>query len=244
MSSKKSTKAPAATSAPAADDSLPQLRELIKSAQDVLHDQTLEEVIGDEGNGCYAWQLIFEARSLLEEHSNGLLTGVADNYYGDAILPALAMLLGARDMKGNHRALPAMLEPAIAALREAERIHPGDAHGGQERAGSAQTPGEAAIASPGPNTQAGEASEDEAEDPDAARKRIALRVCWEVDGLAKMAHAHLLQEDADEDYLPVRAMLRRMRRLASVQMSALTDPSEDVDSITARFEESDEPEAT
>jgi hypothetical protein len=76
------------------------------------------------------------------------------------------------------------------------------------------------------------------------RNRLTLRACWEIDGLAKIAHAHLQHEDGNEEYLPVLAMLRRVRRLASVQMSALTDPNEDLASLTARLEETGGSEAT
>jgi hypothetical protein len=133
---------------PAPADWRAQVAELVKRAQDVLNDPTLEGLAGDDGNGPHAWQLIFEARHTLETNVIALAGRNADTI----LLPAWSLLIGARDMKGNHRALPAMLEPAIAALEQAFDI------------ASRNLPlphDDAANAAPEPATPAGEASDED-----------------------------------------------------------------------------------
>lgn len=134
-----------------------QVFELVKRALDVLRDEDedLQSMTMEGENGCFAFELIFGARRLLESNAGMLWTGSAGDYYGDVIVPALAMVLGAQGMKDTHRALPAMLEPAVAALTEAEEITPAER---ADNAGSALPPAAAPIASPGPDTKAGEPS--------------------------------------------------------------------------------------
>lgn len=123
---------------------------LVKRAQDVLNDdaETLEALTGETYNGGFAFHLIYDARNLLD-------TDISDSadYYGDVILPALAMILGARDMKDTHRALSAMLEPVVSALKEAEEIAPSC----PAEVSGYQAPAAAPIARPAASSKAGEA---------------------------------------------------------------------------------------
>jgi len=91
-------------------------------------------------------------------------------------------------------------------------------------------PGDALIASPAASSQAVATSEDDCE----ARCALALRASWEVEGLATLLHDQIAD---DAHGLPQRSMLRRVRRLSSVIMSALDDDLDDIASIEARFTE-------
>ncbi len=200
----------------AAPDWRAEVAELVERAREVLHDKTLDEVTGDEGNGPHAFQLIFEARSKLEDAS-----ALAGRDPDEILLSAWSMLMGARDMKHNHRVLPAMLEPAIASLEQAYGI------------ASRNLPlplADAEIASPGPATQADGASDEDGDE----RSLLALRAAWEIDGLAELVCD---QTDGDGKGLPLRSMLRRIRRLSCIQMSALGDDSDALKDIQARFDE-------
>jgi|GEM_PF-6800623 len=103
------------------------------------------------------------------------------------------------------------------------------AQGAQETE-SAQPPADAAIAAPAPDTQAGGASDDDGDE----RIQLALRAAWEIDGLAEMVYD---RTDDDASGLPLRSLLRRIRRLCSVQMSAIDDDADALKDIQARFEE-------
>jgi hypothetical protein len=65
---------------------------------------------------------------------------------------------------------------------------------------------------------------------------LVLRAAWEVEGLVDLLHDQIA---ADSEGLPLRSMLRRIKRLASVQMSALSDV-EPLESLQGRFEEKSE----
>lgn len=98
-----------------------QVSGLIQHAREVMR-ETEERLELQTGNGPYAFQLLYEAERLFDRNSDLLRTALADDYYGDVLLPAQAMIMGARDMSDTHRALSVMLEPAVAALAKAAEI--------------------------------------------------------------------------------------------------------------------------
>lgn len=150
-------KATPKTSAPAAtQDWRAQVADLIASAKDAMN-ETAERLGLDVGNGPFAWQLLSDAQELLDKGAEKLRTGSADDYYGDVVLPVQSMVLGARDMKDAHRALPAMLETAFADLARAEEILDKAGPEGPRANESAQPLADAPIAAPGADTQAGRA---------------------------------------------------------------------------------------
>lgn len=109
------------TTAVAPSDWRDQAIDLVMRAEDAM-DETIHGLDLDCDNGPYARQLLWEAQGVLKAHSNILQAGDPYDYDSDAILPAVAMLMGARDMKDAHRALPVMLQPAIDALEAASKI--------------------------------------------------------------------------------------------------------------------------
>lgn len=184
-----------------------------------------EEVSAEDS--CRAQGLLFAINELLTK-------AVAAQDRGASVLRARALLGMLEDNLDGGAEWDAVykLIPQIAALLGEPSAIAWLAANAAQEPGSAQPPREAANAVPGADTQAGGASADDEE-----RHRLALRSAWEIDGLAEMVHN---QVPDDAEGLPLRAMLRRVRRLTSVQMSALDDSAESADSIKARFEEAHE----
>lgn len=74
---------------------------------------------------------------------------------------------------------------------------------------------------------------------DKDRQNLALFSAWEIEALAEIIHDQLADDEAG---LPLRSMLRRIKRLAGVQMSAISDDRDPTESIRARFDEVAEPD--
>jgi hypothetical protein len=208
-----------------------QVATLLASAQYAM--QEAMGVESDEGNGPYAYQLIADAHSLIEA-SAVKLQGKPNDYYGAVILPVQAMLMGARDMSDSHRAIPAMLEPAIVALEEAAHIlDVAEVHDRGERATrTAQPLANAPNASPEPDTQAERPLQDF-----ERRRGLACDAAGEVYSLAELVSEQI---DMGGNGPALRSMLRRVMRLANIQLSALDDALESVGGIEARFHETEE----
>jgi hypothetical protein len=98
-------------------------------------------------------------------------------------------------------------------------------------------PADAAIAAPGLSSQAGKASNEDTEQSD--RTYLALQSVWEIEALARMVLDELPDDDLPKA-LVLRSMLRRVIRLACLQMDVVGDDHADVASLTARFGESAE----
>lgn len=98
-----------------------QVSVLVAHAQEVMS-ETQARLTLDTGNGPYAFQLLYEANRLLDANTGMLRAGTASDYYNSVVLPAHAMVLGARDMSDVHRALKVMLDPAAEDLSTAAEI--------------------------------------------------------------------------------------------------------------------------
>jgi hypothetical protein len=73
--------------------------------------------------------------------------------------------------------------------------------------------------------------------PAAERVRLATRAASEIEALATLLRN---QTRDDPEGAAWRSILRRISRLACVQLSALDDEVDTVESITARFDESEQ----
>lgn len=85
-----------------------------------VKDGLLQDSLGN--NGAYARTLIGEALDLCGRDTDVLLCGDPSDYYGWVVMPAIAMLIGARDMSDVIPSPSVALQPAIDALEEAARI--------------------------------------------------------------------------------------------------------------------------
>lgn len=181
-------------------DWLKQTGELVRRALGVLDDddEILQSMAGDAGNGCLAWELIFGARQLLLTDSADIQLASCmtypSNYYGDVIILARSMLVAVQNMKDTHRALPAMLEPAVAALKEiGDPLERTDGHTPINRR---------AIAAPAASPQAGGVFE--------AADAISSNVAY------AQTLAHMLFDligDDDSEYLLTDGPARRDQRM-------------------------------
>ncbi|NML43520.1 hypothetical protein HHL11_07155 [Ramlibacter sp. G-1-2-2] len=73
-------------------------------------------------NDAFARQLVHDAQKVLDAGTTLLKIGNADDYYGEIVLPAQAMILGARFMPDTHPGLGATLQPALDAFAAAAKI--------------------------------------------------------------------------------------------------------------------------
>jgi hypothetical protein len=125
-----------------------------------------------------------------------------------------------------------MLEPAVADLLAAEKsIDTGDLEDAQG-ASSTQPPAAAANDAPGPDTQARESSGALSE-----REMLVMEAAWEIDALSQTAYELLWNGSEDpriSDHYASRTVLRRIRRLASVQSEAIGDPGVGIDHLRER----------
>jgi len=101
-------------------DSLPaepwrtQVHALVEHVEPLI--DAARQLAHGDGNKPFARELLWQVSELMEAMAGVLSTGEPDEVYGDVILPAQALIIGAQHMRDTHPRITAVLQHASDAL--------------------------------------------------------------------------------------------------------------------------------